>query len=129
MKKTIALFSLCSILFSLNVTFASFNDTQYSWYRDSIEKLQDDGLVDGIGDGNYGPELAITRAEILTILLRASETEVPELSPGPCFVDVQTNKWYHQYICGAYTLGIAAGFDSGKFQPNASVTTLEALAF
>jgi S-layer homology domain len=37
--------------------------------------------------------------------------------------------WYHPYICGANTLGIAHGFESGLFQPNSTVTTLEALAF
>lgn len=47
----------------------------------------------------------------------------------PCFLDVNTNMWYHPYICGANTLGIAHGFESGLFQPNSTVTTLEALAF
>jgi len=37
--------------------------------------------------------------------------------------------WYHRYICTAHTLGIANGFSDGKFKPNDSVTTLEALAF
>ena len=92
------------VLFPLHQTFASFDDTQYSWYRDAIETLQNDGLIDGIGDGKYGPDLPITRAEILTILLRSSETKLPELNPGQCFPDVQTNKWYHQYICGANLL-------------------------
>lgn len=37
--------------------------------------------------------------------------------------------WYHRYICTASQLGIANGFADGKFKPNDSVTTLEALAF
>ena len=37
--------------------------------------------------------------------------------------------WYHRYICAANKLGIASGFSDGKFKPNDSVTTLEALAF
>ena len=37
--------------------------------------------------------------------------------------------WYHRYICTAHTLGIANGLSDGKFKPNDSVTTLEALAF
>lgn len=37
--------------------------------------------------------------------------------------------WYHRYICAASALGIANGFDDGKFKPNNPVTTLEAGAF
>jgi S-layer homology domain len=37
--------------------------------------------------------------------------------------------WFHAYICRAVELGIAKGFSDGKFGPNDTVTTLEALAF
>lgn len=71
----------------------------------------------------------MTRAEILTLLLRASNTTLPEIGTERCFPDVDPNMWYHKYICNASKMGIANGFDDGKFKPNNSVTTLEALAF
>lgn len=37
--------------------------------------------------------------------------------------------WYHGYICRAAELSITKGFSDGKFRPNDTVTTLEALAF
>lgn len=86
--------------------------------------------MSGVGENKFGTELAITRAEILTILLRASNTTLPPITTTEtCFLDVNINMWYHPYICGANTLGIAHGFESGLFQPNSTVTTLEALAF
>lgn len=62
------------------------------------------------------------------MLLRASNTTIPDATEQ-CFPDVDKNMWYHRYICTANTLGVANGFSDGKFKPNDSVTTLEALAF
>ena len=83
----------------------------------------------GYGDGRYGPENDITRAELLTILLRANNVTLPEIGTEKCFPDVNANVWYHRYICAASQLGIANGFEDGTFKPNNPVTTLEAAAF
>jgi polyhydroxybutyrate depolymerase len=129
MIKKILLFSLFSLLFSLNEALADFTDIEYSWYRDSILNLQNQWLTNGYGDGRYGVENNITRAEILTLLLRASNIPLPEVSTEKCFPDVDPTMWYHRYICAASALGMANGFDDGKFKPNNPVTTLEAGAF
>ncbi|MBP7823220.1 S-layer homology domain-containing protein [Candidatus Gracilibacteria bacterium] len=129
-SKKLLLFPVLFIFSTISCAYADFADTQYSWYHDSIEKLHTEGLVSGVGENKFGTELAITRAEILTILLRASNTTLPPITTTEtCFLDVNINMWYHPYICGANTLGIAHGFESGLFQPNSTVTTLEALAF
>ena len=127
--KKILLISLFSCFFSLNQALADFTDIEYSWYRDSVLSLQNQWLTSGYGDGRYGVENNITRAEILTILLRASAITLPEIGAEKCFPDVDPNMWYHKYICAAHKLGIANGFSDGKFKPNDSVTTLEAGAF
>ncbi len=128
MKKILSL--LFSLLFITQSFAVEFTDIEYSWYKDSILDLQEQGLTDGYWDGRYGTENHITRAEILTILLRASNTVIPENEIIPeCFPDVDTNMWYHKYICTAAKMGIANGFEDGKFKPNDTVTTLEALAF
>ncbi len=114
---------------ALQPVFATFTDIEYSWYKDSILNLETQWLTNGYGDGRYGTENNITRAELLTILLRASNTPIPETVAEKCFPDVDTAMWYHRYICTAHSLGIANGFSDGKFKPNDSVTTLEALAF
>ncbi len=125
MKKLITLSLICVSL----STFGDFTDIEYSWYRDSVLNLQNQWLTNGYGDGTYGVENSITRAEILTILLRASAITLPEIGTEKCFPDVDPNIWYHRYICAANKLGVANGFSDGKFKPNDSVTTLEALAF
>lgn len=126
LKKTLLLFLA---LFSWSTIFGDFSDIEYSWYRDSVLSLQNQWLTNGYGDGTYGVENNITRAEILTLLLRASNTTLPDVNTEKCFPDVDPNMWYHRYICAANKLSIANGFSDGKFKPNDPVTTLEALAF
>lgn len=85
-------------------------------------------MSQGYGDGRYGPETDITRAELLTMLLKANNTPITETSEK-CFPDVDNNMWYSKYICTASKLDVAHGFSDGKFKPNDPVTTLEAIAF
>lgn len=127
--KKIRIFALCFVLCAFTNVFAEFNDIEYSWYKDAILNLSTQWFTQGYGDGRYGTENNITRAEILTILLRASAITLPKIPDEKCFPDVDTKMWYHKYICAAHQLGIANGFEDGKFKPNDSVTTLEALAF
>lgn len=109
--------------------FAAFTDTQYSWYRDAIAALEKDEIISGTSPGVFSPDLLVTRAEILTMLIKTAEVKLPDAPTESCFPDVAIDTWYHPYICGAHTLGMANGFESGKFGPNDTVTALEALAF
>lgn len=117
-------------IFSLSVesTFAAFTDTSLSFYRDAITTLSAEGVISGFGDGTFGPEKPITRAEILKVYLKAKGTPLPEAPKTRCFRDVATTLWYHAYICEGVRLGIVKGFENGTFGPDKSVTTLEALA-
>lgn len=70
MKKYIYFFLL--FLFIPTFSFgATFTDTELSFYRDSINTLSTEGIISGYGDGRFGPDNTITRAEIVKILLRA----------------------------------------------------------
>jgi polyhydroxybutyrate depolymerase len=132
MKK---IFSLCTLFAAANVlcisntAFAAFTDTQYSWYRDAIATLEKDDIIAGTSPGIFSPDLLVTRAEILAMLIKTAKVKLPDAPKESCFPDVAVDTWYHPYICGAYTLGMANGFESGKFGPNDTVTALEALAF
>ena len=65
------LISLALILTSsAESTYALFSDTEYSWYRDSITTLADEGVISGFADGTFAGEETITRAEILKVFLK-----------------------------------------------------------
>ncbi len=124
-------FFIGTLVFFLSIgpLFADFSDIEYSWYRDSIETLANEKVIGGYGDGTFWPEKPITRAEILKIILQVSGNGIGETPLKKCFPDVSVNMWYHGYICRAAELSITKGFSDGKFRPNDTVTTLEALAF
>ena len=120
---------LTLFVFPVHPLFALFSDIEYSWYESSIDTLAQENIISGFGDGTFGPEKTITRAEILKIILQASGNGVGEVPLDRCFPDVAVNTWYHAYVCRAYALHITSGFSDGTFKPNNTVTTLEALAF
>ena len=108
---------------------SSFSDTELSYYRDSIESLTSEDIISGYGDGKFGPENTITRAEILKIFLKVKWIDIKNLDKNSeCFSDVKSSMWYQPYICEAVKLSILKGFDDSTFRPNNPVTVLEALA-
>ncbi len=113
-------------VFSLTTSVSAFSDTDLSYYRDSIDTLANEGIISGYGDGRFGPDNTITRAELLKILFWAKWV-TPVVTKTRCFPDVVVTKWYHPYICEWVRLWVVKWFDDGKFWPDAPVTVLEAL--
>ena len=66
MYKILPIFILS--VFAFQTVFASFPDTELSFYRDSIEQLSSEGIISGYDDGTFGADNTITRAEMLKIL-------------------------------------------------------------
>jgi hypothetical protein len=72
--RILSIFTLTLILIaslSSPIFAKDFPDTEFSFYRDSIKILSDEGIISGYGDGKFGPENTITRAEILKILFKS----------------------------------------------------------
>lgn len=107
---------------------SAFNDTEYNWYKESINALKQDGVVNGYDDGRFLPHEAITRAEILKIILSSFDKDI--ISPEvPCFIDVDIMQWQAKYICTGSKLGISKWYDDGTFRQQENVTVLETIAF
>ncbi len=119
--------TLMLALFPIQSFAATFTDTELSYYRGSIETLASEGIISGYGDGRFGPDNTITRAEILKILFWAKWVS-PASTEKRCFPDVAVTKWYHPYICEWVRLWVVKWFDDGKFKPDNPVTVLETLA-
>ncbi len=60
-----------------------FNDVlQNEWYTDSISWANEIGLVEGYGDGRFGPNDEITREQLVTILYRYAQYKKQDVSVG-----------------------------------------------
>ena len=122
----VALLALVPVLPAPIVATAPFADVpSYSEFAEDIQALADDGIVNGIAPGLFGPWQPATRAELAKIVLLASGREVSS-SGSNSFVDVPAGAWYAPYIASAAAQGIIGGYGDGSFRPDALVTRAEA---
>ncbi len=103
----------------------TFPDIRYHANKAAIEALAARGIISGMGDGTFGPNNEMTRAQFATITVRALG-----LTPNAngTFSDVKASAWYAPYIGTANTYGIVAGVGGGKFNPEGTITRQEAAA-
>ncbi len=134
MKKLIALLAGVFMLsVSLLPAGAFFNDVaQDAFYYDAVNYLDGEGIVTGYGDGSFGYDLPINRAELLTIVIRAAGIELDSAQwiaydAESCFNDVSANQWFTKYICLAKDLGWVGGYEDGTYLPGQNVNFVEVL--
>lgn len=104
----------------------SLSDISGNTYENAITYLVGEGVVEGYPDGTYKPNQTINRAELLKIILEASNADTSAAS-NSCFPDVQGDDWYVKYVCTAQSLGIVEGYPDGTFKPAQTVNFVEAL--
>ncbi|NLN66191.1 MAG: S-layer homology domain-containing protein, partial [Clostridiaceae bacterium] len=98
-------------------------DIKAHWAEVVIRKWVNQGLAKGYGDGRFGPNDNITRAEFVTLLNRifgyqqASEKSFP---------DVKAGAWYAAEIAKAYQAGIIGGDNNGNMNPEVVISRQEA---
>ena len=103
------------------LTAEKFSDIDSeSPYLESIRYCVKNGLLKGVSDTAFAPELAVTRAMLATVLWRM-EGE-PFVNYAMSFTDVKPDQWYTEAIRWTEADGIAAGCSDGQFGPDASVT-------
>ena len=113
---------------------AAFSDVPAdSWYATWVAQAASRGLMsgytDGIGayTGLFGPEDALTRGQVATVLWRMAGC--PDAADGGVFPDVEAGKYYSQAVSWCVENGIVTGYQAGQnaglFLPKADVTREE----
>ena len=88
----------------------------------SIAALKNDNVLRGYPDGTFIPDNSISRAEFLTIMMRAlGGTQ----NGQKCFKDVG-NEWFAGTVCAAKARGLVKGYDDGTFKPSNNISFAEA---
>ncbi len=91
--------------------------------------LNDVGIMRADALQNIYPNRGITRAEALTVALRAGNIKIPKsFSGNTYFQDVDPNTWYAQIVARAVDVRILHP-SYAHFRPNQTVTKAEFLAF
>lgn len=105
-----------------------FNDvSRANKYYTAVTYLNQEGVIQGYGDGTFKPDNAINRAEVLKIILGGSGIEA-DLDFSADFPDVQADHWFAPYVIKAKSMGFVQGNDiDGTFTPARQVNLAEFL--
>lgn len=135
MQKRIIAVALCFILICAasaipcTVFGMEFSDVPItaSYYK-AVDKLSNDGVIQGRGDGAFGPSDNTTRAEFCAFLARANNyNESYYKTVKTPFSDVKSGNWAEGYISFCFENGFVNGMESDKFAPNDNVTCEQAV--
>lgn len=91
-----------------------------AWYHDSIHYVLERGIMNGYGNGLFGPGDGASRAMIVTMLWRADGS--PEASESFAFTDADPGAWYAEALRWASEEDIVNGYDAYTFAPGDAVT-------
>ena len=98
-----------------------------AYYFDAVKWAAENGITSGVGDGLFAPDLACTRAQIVTFLWRAAGEPEPESECG--FTDVPADSYYAKAVAWAVENGITNGTGDGKFSPDDTCTRAQGVTF
>lgn len=105
-----------------NVKNPEFKDvsTANGYYK-AIAAMAQEGIINGYGDGRYGPNDPIKRGQMASILVKAFDLprEASNIHP---FEDIWNSQSHSSNILIIYKLGITSGTSPTTFSPNAPIT-------
>jgi len=130
--------SLTNSTYALIYQEKTFEDAEDKWYEAIVSEMGSRGIIEGIGNGLFDGERAITRAEFITIVVRAlglsvsgergTEGENQEFGiRNSEFSDVLPSDWYFGAVAVAFKYGLAGGVGNGVFAPDRPITREEAM--
>ena len=90
------------------------------WYYEAVRFVQERGLMNGIGNGNFAPNTQLSRAQLAQILFNKAGR--PGVNYLLTFPDVASEAWYTEAIRWTASQGIVGGYGNGTFGPNAPIT-------
>lgn len=100
---------------------------QFQWFAGSVQYVTDTGLMNGVGDHSFAPDVKMSRGMLVTVLYRADGSPPVEGKTHP-FADVPGDAYYRDAVCWAYQTGIVNGTDSTHFSPDDNVTRQQMVA-
>ncbi|MED2373640.1 S-layer homology domain-containing protein [Bacillus thuringiensis] len=96
-----------------------FTDIKGHLFEKEILALAKAGLVNGFGDGKYGPDDILTREQMAQVLTNAFKFKATKTTK---FSDVDKNSWSHGAISALEENGVTIGTGGNMYSPKMFVT-------
>ncbi|MEM6429161.1 MAG: S-layer homology domain-containing protein [Deinococcota bacterium] len=105
-------------------------DLAQSDFPEALIFLSERGLLQGYPNGEIRPKDLISRAELVTLIVR----ELARLgNVESCFSDVQVSDWHAPFVCEAVRMGVVSGYGGAgagiteRFRPDRPASYAEAI--
>lgn len=102
------------------------SDLDGHWGQATMQEFIDRGWLTGYGDGQYGPDNGMTRAEFSALINRVTGlTEESETISN--YTDVASGAWYASDLAKALAAGYMTGTSATTMAPKAAITREQAM--
>ena len=91
-----------------------------AWYYDAVRYASENGLMGGYGNGMFGPNDNLSRAQFAQILFNKEGR--PVVNYLLRYNDVADGAWYTEAVRWATSQGVVSGYGNGMFGPNDNIT-------
>ena len=108
----------------LKIVENTFDDATSGWYKPAVDFAQASGLMSGMGDNKFAPDVTTTRAMVAQVMYELADE--PDVSGLTCpLSDVDSTAWYADAVTWAYNAGVVSGYEDGTFRPGRAITRQE----
>lgn len=95
-----------------------------AWYAGYVLAAYNKGWINGLGEGNFGPDTPISRQDICSILYRVKDFENTDIKE---FTDsFEISEYAKLAVEALSSAGIVNGFPNGEFRPKDNCTRAQA---
>lgn len=101
--------------------------TTNDYYYDAVLWAVKNGVTNGTSATTFSPNMAVSRAQMVTFLWRAHGS--PKATGNNPFTDVSTSDYYYDAVLWAVANGVTNGTSATTFSPDMDVTRAQAVTF
>jgi hypothetical protein len=96
------------------------------YFDDAVAWAKAEGITTGTSSTTFSPGVAVTRAQLVTLLWRRAGS--PAGNPAPGFSDVPTGRYFTEAVAWARAEGVTTGTSDTMFSPEIPLTRAQAAA-
>ena len=95
------------------------------WFYEAADYVLSNGLMTGLNETTFGPNGALTRGMLVTVLYRMAGSPKVEGKVSEKFSDCTDGSWYADAVLWASANKVVDGYEDGTFKPTKSITRQE----
>lgn len=124
MKRIIVTLGLVMLMPLAALAFTDVNSS--TDYKEAIDWMHDNGVIEGYSDGTFRPNDCVNRAEFLKMAFEVVDFDY-DFDFGEIFPDVERSDWFYAPVMAAQVLSVVEGYPDGYFRPSQCVNRVEAI--